>query len=258
MKISKRTNRLEIIFGVVCIAIIGLWEVLIGFGSFQRVVVPVTLPINGAVIRLSQSLAVPLSPFFHWYRSQRQLQQISESLAQAEGKLSQLEQLKAENAQLRELLENRHLQYTPRHLARPIVSSVAPLVWLDEGSTVKPGWLVLYKDTVLGQVARVEGQYAHISLLTANPELRMLVRTEGGVTGIARARNGRVVVTNIDPDAIVADGERVTTVGQPGVPPGKFIGQVNAVERAVNSAELTLVLDQLVSFYQTSVVEIEE
>lgn len=248
----------EILVGILCLVVLAVWEFFLGIAALQRLVVPLTIPLSTQTVRLRHSLLLPFVPLSNWHTNQTQLQQLKAELAQAEGRLAQLDQLRAENDQLRELLENRHLQFASRHLARPIVSSIAPLVWLDEGNQVKPGWLVLYKDTILGQISSIEGQYARVALLTTSPDLRMLVRTEHGVTGLARSRNGRVVVTNIDPAAIVSIGERVTTVGQPGIPPGKFVGEVTEIEVAPNTANQTLVIDQLVSFYQTNVVEIEE
>lgn len=254
----KQAQWKEIVIGLLSVTILVLLEATSGVSTLQHVFAPVFVPLSERIVRLSRIVTIPLHPLTQWYEPQQRVRQLTEQLAQAEGVIAELGQLQAENAQLRGLLENRHLQVKPRRLARPIVSSITPLVWLGEASEVQPGWLVLYKDTVLGQVAAVNGQYARVNLLTTSGSITILVQTEHGVKGIAKADNGRVVVLNIAPDELIELGDRITTVGQPGVAPGKFIGLVTAVERDPQTAVQTLVLDQLVSFYQTSVVEIEE
>ena len=254
----KQAQWKEIVIGFLSVTILVLLEATSGVSTLQHVLAPVFVPLSEMTVRLSRIVTIPLHPLIRWYEPQQRVRQLTEQLAQAEGVIAELGQLQAENAQLRGLLENRHLQVKPRRLARPIVSSITPLIWLGEASEVQSGWLVLYKDTVLGQVAAVNGQYARVNLLTTSSTISILVQTERGIKGIAKADSGRVVVLNIAPDELIELGDRITTVGQPGVAPGKFIGLVTAVERDPQTAVQTLVLDQLVSFYQTSVVEIEE
>lgn len=248
----------EIGLGIACVLLLIVVELTPVRTMLQAAIVPIAVPIQQLTIRMAQVVSVVWSPATRWLEAQQKIEELSQQLALSQGQVIELEQLKAENAQLRELLENRHISVAPRRLARPIVSSAAPLVWLGEAASVQPGWLVLYKNIVLGKVTSVDGQYARVGLLTTSADSNLLVQTSQGVRGIATGTNGRVVVTNIAPEAIITIGERVTTVGQPGIAPGKFIGIVAAVERDPASAAQQLVIDQLVSFYQTSVVEIEE
>lgn len=251
-------TRREVVVGLLTVVILVLLEMVIGVGYLQRLLGPLVMPLSQGMVQTVRAISLPLRPLTHWSAPQERIQQLSQQLALTEGRIAQLEQLQTENAELRSLLENRHLQVKPRRLARPIVSSIVPLVWLGEDSDVRPGWLVLYKDTVLGQVVTVEGQYARVALLTSSSDASIVVQTTGGIRGIARASNGRVIVTNVPPEAMIATNERVTTVGQPGIAPGKFIGLTAKIERDPDQASQTIVIDQLVSFYQTSVVELEE
>lgn len=256
--VSSVTSR-EFVVELFVVVVLIILELTIGFGSLQRLLGPVVVPLSQLVVQSVRVVSLPLRPLTNWSAPQERIQQLSQQLAQTEGRIAQLEQLQTENAELRSLLENRHLQVKPRRLARPITSSIVPLVWLGENSDVRPGWLVLYKDTLLGQVLSVEGQYARVALLTASNDTGgIVVQTASGVRGIVRASNGRVIVTNVPPEVIIAINERVTTVGQPGITPGKFIGLTAEIERDPDQASQTIVIDQLVSFYQTSVVELEE
>ena len=251
-------SKQEIGVTLAVVLLVGVLELVLNISWLHRGVAAVSLPIATFSIQGARTIRQMTLPLSQHYDAQERINQLSELLAQTEGVAVQLEQLTAENAELRLLLENRHLRVKPRRLARPIVSSATPLVWLGEASDVQPGWLVLYKDTVLGKVTAVDGQYARVGLLVASEDFSLLVQTQEGVKGIARAQNGVVVVTNITPEAVLMPGERVTTVGQPGVAPGKFVGLITAIERDVSKSYQTASIDQLVSFYQTSIVEIEE
>lgn len=260
MKQTLRNSTLlqEIAVTIGCIVFLAALALTPVTSVFQRALLPLTTPLQLAMVNASQSGAVLSNPVAEWFGAQQKLMELSQRLAQSEGQLAQLVQLQEENAQLRLLLENRHVSVRPRRLARPIVSSVSPLVWIGLESGVKPGWLVSYKDTLLGRVRTVDGQYASVELLNTDGELAVLVQTPLGVRGVASGKNGRVVVTNIPPEAMVSVGDRITTVGQPGIAPGKFVGIVANVERDPASAAQQLSIDQLVSFYQTNMVEIEE
>ncbi|MBP7875581.1 hypothetical protein KA012_01120 [Candidatus Woesebacteria bacterium] len=255
---TQFTSKTEVIGGIASIVVLVVLEMMGGVNYLQRAIFPIVEPLSQQVIRSANGISWPLRFISQHYSAQQRSQQLAEQLAESEGKIAQLELLQAENKELRSLLENRHLEVKPRRLARPIVSSIVPLVWLGESSDVKEGWIVLYKDTVLGRVMSVNGQYARIGLLASSEDVTMLVQTSGGVKGIARARAGRVTITNVAPEAIVSEGERVVTVGQPGIAPGKFVGLIDEVEKDPNTSSQVIFIDQLVSFYQTTVVEIEE
>lgn len=238
--------------------LLAVWQFSIGFTGLQRLLSPSAAHLSEAVIGVARQAQLPFQAVFQRSGQRAQLAEQSQRLADAYGTIAQLEQLKEENAQLRALLENRHLQVRKRQLARPVVSSIAPLVWLGDESQVQPGWLVSYKNTILGKVQSINGQYASIALLTTSPDFTVLVQTTSGAKGIARAHDGQVIVSNVPPDALIKLNERVTTIGQPGIPPGKFVGLVEKFDKNPSNAAQTLFINQLVSFFQTSVVEIEE
>ena len=248
----------ELLVGVMIVACTGLIITIAGQGTISQPVQSMTAPLSQAAANLGRQLRSLSTPLIRGFQQQQTADALSQQLSSTQASIVEIEQLQAENAQLRELLENRHLTYKPRRVARPIVSSLAPLVWLGEQSDVKEGWQVLYKNTLLGRVTRVDGQYARVGLLSGDDGLSVLVQTAGGVKGLTQSSNGRVVVTNVAPEALIVVGERITTVGQPGVSPGKLVGVISAIERDEKTAAQQLVIDQLVSFYRTSIVELEE
>ena len=248
----------EPLVGVMIVACTGLVTAIVGQGFISQPVQSLIAPFSQSVAHVGRQVRSLSTPLIRGFQEQQTADALSQQLSTAQANAVQVAQLQAENAQLRELLENRHLTYKPRRIARPIVSSLAPLVWLGEQNDVKEGWQVLYKDTLLGRVTQVDGQYARVGLLSADDELSVLVQTASGIKGLTHSSNGRVVVTNVAPEALITVGERITTVGQPGISPGKLVGVVSAIERDDKTAAQQLVVDQLVSFYQTSIVELEE
>ena len=69
---------------------------------------------------------------------------------------------------------------------------------------------------------------------------------------------GKLFVEQLPTDTVITSNDRFVTSGQPGIPPGQFVGVVASIEDNPAAATQTVILDQLVSFYQTSLVELEE
>jgi rod shape-determining protein MreC len=190
------------------------------------------------------------------YSSSQELSQIKVMYAQSLAQLTELESLKKENQQLRQMIENRHLSLNERIVAAPIVSYGYPAISVGINQEVREGNLVLVADTLLGRVVKVSQEESRIELLSSKEAQPVLVQTQSGLQGIVQGTGRGIVLTQLPPDVTVNPGERVTTLGQPGIKSGILVGIISADQVQATSPIKTVPLDQLVSFYTTSLVEV--
>ncbi len=195
-----------------------------------------------------------LRPANRWFRQEKQLQQLKSMLAESEAELATLSGVQRENAELRQLLENRHLDLQERRIGRTIASYAFPSLWLGKNTDVTPGSLVLHKGVLLGRVSEIAGGVGRVDLLAEPSDFVVMVRV-GEAVGVTRAEGGQLIVANLPPSFVTQGGERVVTVGQQGVQPDLLVGMtVNGVEYV--EGESRIVVDQIVSFFETTAVEI--
>lgn len=163
-------------------------------------------------------------------------------VAQAE-RASRVEQLAAENARLRALLDLRPALLVKSHTAEVLYEATDPYsrkLFIDRGSAagVKPGSPVINDSGVLGQVTRVYPLSAEVTLLAdkdaAIPVLnpRTQSRSAAFGAGDGDAMELRFMAGNAD----VQPGDLLITSGVDGVyPPGLAVATVTKVDRKVDS-----------------------
>ncbi len=195
-----------------------------------------------------------LRPANRWFRQEEQLKRLQSMLAESEAELATLSGVKRENEELRQLLENRHLDLQERRIGRTIASYAFPSLWLGKHTDVSHGSLVLHKGVLLGRVSEIAGGVGRVDLLAEPSDFVVLVRV-GEAVGVTRAEGGQLVVTNLPPNFVTQSGERVVTVGQLGVQPDLLVGMTASGVEYVEG-EGRIVVDQIVSFFETTAVEI--
>lgn len=163
-------------------------------------------------------------------------------VAQAE-RAARVEQLAAENARLRALLDLRPALLVKSRTAEVLYEATDPYsrkLFIDRGSTagVKPGSPVINDSGVLGQVTRVYPLSSEVTLLAdrdaAIPVLnpRTQQRSAAFGTGDGHAMELRFMAGNAD----VQEGDQLLTSGVDGVyPPGLAVATVTKVDRKVDS-----------------------
>jgi rod shape-determining protein MreC len=170
-------------------------------------------------------------------------------VAQAE-RASRVEQLTAENARLRALLDLRPTLVVKSHTAEVLYEATDPYsrkLFIDRGSAagVLPGSPVINDAGVLGQVTRVYPLSSEVTLLAdkeaAIPVLnpRTQARSAAFGAGDGNAMELRFMAGNAD----VQEGDLLLTSGVDGVyPPGLAVATVTKVDRKVDSgfARITL------------------
>lgn len=175
---------------------------------------------------------------------------------EALSRLSQLEGVEEENRALRQLLENTDRQFREVIISQPIVSYAAPAISGGSQVGMEQGMVVVVKGVVVGLVDQVFDDYATISLLVYSREVSLLARTENGVEGLVVGNGKNVIFTEVSQESEITPGERVVTVGQPGIEPDLFLGLIGDIEQNPASPVQTATVRQPVNFYQSRVVEV--
>ncbi|MCV2358657.1 MULTISPECIES: rod shape-determining protein MreC [Roseateles] len=160
-------------------------------------------------------------------------------LVQQAERLSRAEQLQAENQRLRALLELRPAVQVSSVSAEVLYEATDPYsrrVVIDRGSRhgVQPGAPVINDKGVLGQVTRVYGLSAEVTLLNdkdaAIPVLNS--RTQQRNAAFGRSDGNGMELRFLAANADVKEGDVLVTSGLDGVyPPGLPVARVSLVER---------------------------
>ena len=217
-------------------------------------------PILNMQIKIAGTVAQSYRFFQGWQHTARRVQDLELRLNQASAVLGELELLKKENQQLRELLNTTDRGLNETIIVSPIVSMAQPAVGLPIGLSaqmqVKPGLAVLAQNTLVGIITSVKNNTAYIGLLWQKEVPFVLAQTQTGVQGLLVGDGKKVLLTEIPVDEEVEVGQRVITTGQEGIASGLFVGEIRSLHSGYSSATKTAVIEQFVSFYESSVVEI--
>lgn len=154
--------------------------------------------------------------------------------------LQQLEALRAENAQLRELLAARSRPDVELVTAEVLYAARDPFtrkVIIDHGSQddVRPGQAVIDNRGVVGQVTRVYPWVAEVTLVTDKGQFVPVQNLRNGLRAIlaGTGNDGALELRFIPLNADFQNGDRLVTSGIDGVyPPGLPVAQVTHVERS--------------------------
>lgn len=252
-KIGARVGRIFTVLTLLVVVVVGE---LIGSNSWlvtrmQQLV----LPVVQLHLTLTRSVVAAPHSIQQQSTAARRIQDLEFRLSESYALLSELEMLKRENEQLRELA-GAVSKNTSRIIAAPVVSFAQPAVAAGSEQGVVSGQMVLVAATLVGRISQVQDQQATVVLLSQSDSQPLLAQTESGIQGLVVGDGRRVMLEEIPLDSKVENGTRLTTVGQPGVPGGIFIGRVAAVTSNPATATQTIAIEQLVTFFDTAVVEI--
>jgi len=174
------------------------------------------------------------------------------TLAQQSERSLRVEQLLAENAHLRGLLELRPSLSVKSQAAQVLYEASDPYsrkVIIDRGATngVIVASPVINETGVLGQVTRVYPLSSEVTLLidkdAAIPVLNTRTQSRGAAFGSAGALGGGMEMRFMAGNADVQVGDVLTTSGVDGVyPPGLPVAKVVSVDRKLDSGFARIVL----------------
>jgi rod shape-determining protein MreC len=222
----------------------------------QRVVQRLMHPVQLVARQVTQSIVAPLRYGWSLQKTQRRILDLEQRYAESSAQLGEMDSLKSENEALRGMLQATDTRLEKRVITTPILSYGHPLVAGGSQDGVQTGQLVLVSQTLVGMVTDVSETQSQVHLLFQEQTQSVVAKTESGVQGLVKGDGKRVLLTEIPVEAEVKVGDRVITSGQAGIPGDIFIGRVASVQAEPQASAQTAVIEQIVSFYHTQVVEI--
>lgn len=213
-------------------------------------------PLWGLGSTLYASISWPLQWSSSASHAARRIQDLEFRYSEALAQLGELQRLKEENEALRSLVENSPRPEVSRLVAAPILSYGTPYVGVGSQEGAQEGAVVLAAHTLVGFLDEVSEHQSQVRLLTHAQTQPVLARTESGVEGVIKGTGSRVTLTEVAKDTTLTVGERVVTAGQKGIDGDIFIGRISSIDNPPAAPTQTAVIEQLVTLYETRVVEV--
>lgn len=229
----------------------------IGFGfQVERVVGFVAKPVLYITTSTIQKIEWPFQLLTHSHALARRVQQLEQHYAQAIATVGSLDGVVAENDELRKLLENTDRRLRETRVAGTLISLSRPAISIGSDDLVQAGNVVLADGIFVGTVAEVRPVLSFVTLLTQSDHPPILAKTQLGTKGILVGTGRTVQFEEVSLQDPLVVGDRILTVGQPGIASDLTIGQVVRISGEKSSPVKQAQVDQIVDFYQTKVVEI--
>ncbi len=223
---------------------------------FKKNTIAVLQPFQFLSMQLVKGAELPFQIMELQKTKAEELATLKRSHAETLAKLSELEGVQKENVALHELINIQGPVVKKKVLAVPIISYSLTAIARGSNSGIQNGALVFVADTLVGRVTTVEENQAFVTLFSDPESLPILVQTEAGIQGVLIGTGKQLKLTQLPTQTEIKKGDRVMTVGQPGIPQGLFVGIISAVESTPTAPMQTAIIDQLNSFYTSSLVEI--
>jgi rod shape-determining protein MreC len=202
-------------------------------------------PLQWALMQPIAALAQAGDYFTSLTQAQAQLQASNARLTQQALQAGQVDQLRLENTQLRQLLALRDRITVPGTAAQVLYEAADPYtrkVIIDRGLVhrVAAGSPVIDAFGVQGQVTRTFASTSEVTLVTDGDQAIPVLNTRTGLRGVAfgdaGAHAGALELRFMAANADVQEGDVLSTSGVDGVyPPGLPVARVTKVERRVDS-----------------------
>lgn len=244
---------MQIGFAVVLLFFVEQVGLMIPFRAFGEATVE---PVQALSVSVVRKITVPFELINQRYAQIQRLRDLEIRHSEALAEISELEQLREENQELRRLLDQPARFAENRVIAAPVISLARPIVAAGSMSDVPVKSLVMASGSLLGIVEKVSERQAEVLLLQGMQESVILANTESGVQGVIRGDGKRIILDELPRDATLTVGERITTSGQEGVPSGILIGTVGVIENDQTASVQSVFVTQQVTFYETPLVEI--
>jgi cell shape-determining protein MreC len=214
------------------------------------------VPGQNLVVRVTNQSLTNLYAVRKVFNSAVHIRDLEARLAESTAALTELQTLKRENQELRFLLENTDRPQTRTYLTRPVVSLTKPAIAGGQDLQLAVGSLVLSRETLLGQLSKINQHESQVTLLHEKEATPILAETESGVTGIIRGDGKKILLTEVAKTDQLVVGEKVYSLGQNQVEQGILIGQISFINQDLTSSVQTALIEQYVSFFESAVVEV--
>lgn len=235
-----------------------LFEFVGWFNGIRALGQKYAVPFSKSNAQFVAAIAKPYDFLLFSFSKSKYMKELEVKYAQALANLNELDALRAENSELKRLLgASDRTVATKTILGAPIVSLAFPAIGVGSVDGVQKNDMVLVGGVLVGTVEEVFEYQSKVSLLTSKRKNRILVRTESGIEGVIDGDGRNVLLTHIPRSTVIAEGERVVTVGQEGIEKNTLVGTVQRSETGPSDATQTFVISQIVSFYTAVLVEVQ-
>lgn len=247
----------EIVFFTSILIMVFFFEIVGFFRATTLMSQNIVLPLLEIQTKVVQQLYEPYRMFAFAFNKSEYVNQLEARYAGALSQLSEMDALRQENVELRILLGSTDRKIEETVIAAPIVSLAFPSVSAGSSQGVKEKDLVLSHGVLLGLIDSVSENQSKVLLLSQLKSNLIIAQTDSGVEGVIEGDGKNVLFTRIPRDAQLSVGDRITTVGQEGIEKNILIGTVRSLETRPSMAFQVAVVEQLVSFYETVIVEVK-
>jgi cell shape-determining protein MreC len=206
--------------------------------------------------RVYEAVVYPLEVVQYAHQSTRKIQDLERRYNQALAQISELEGLRAENTELRMLIENTDRKLEEVKVVETVISVAEPTITGGLQGGVSEGNEVVIQGTLVGFVDQVSQRLATVRLLSRDDAHPVIVKTETGVEGIVIGNGKNIILTEVSPGDVLTVGERIVTVGQPGVVSDRLVGIISKIEKNPTASVQTALVEQLVDFRSSRVAEV--
>jgi cell shape-determining protein MreC len=257
---ESKYSRSQIWLSCVCVIVVIFLVEVAGFlGPVRQAGEFLATPFLKVGSNLSAVISLPYRVMRANIGAYQRIKDLQREYDKVSAQLSEIDNLRAENQELRTLLNsqatNTHIDTSNRTVAA-ILSYGQPQIERSNQEVVNEGALIFIGTTVIGKVGKVSARFAEALLLSQSTGATLLVKTESGVSGIAQGNGKEVLITQLPIQNEIKEGERVVTVGQVGVPADLYVGRVQRIEKKAGEATQRASLDQGVNFYESRFVEV--
>jgi len=253
-KYTHEENKLWLV-ALVLAGFIFLFELTGILQPVRNLMVKFTQPLEQQGAQLAQGLLMPVKIVKAQYKAYLRIQDLELRLAESQAQVGHLSALLAQKEYLANLLTEVDLKLGEEYLVVPVIGFNQPMIGLGK-QKAQLGNPVLVANTVVGLISKIGNDQAEVRLLAQSFAPTLLVKTETGVKGIIQGDGKRVILSEISREDELIVGERVLTLGQPGVPSNLYVGSIqNLLTKSADPVQ-SAVLEQYVSFYEASLVEV--
>jgi cell shape-determining protein MreC len=254
-----QVQKKQYLFAIGCMFLLAFVEFLGILNGVRWGMEKVFTPILSFTAQITQTLETPYEMLVKNYQGYRHIQDLELRYAEALAQLGELEKLRTENQELRALIEQKNSPKTgaPTQIA-PVISYGQPYIGKGKNDGVSEGSMILLGDTFIGRVGKVSFSQSEVILLSEQTSQPVLAKTESGISGIVVGNGKQVMFTEVPADKELHVGDRIVTVGQPGINEGSFVGKIRSLGSQAGSSTQIAVLDQIVSFYDNKIVEVRQ
>ncbi len=214
------------------------------------------LPLQTQTARLARWLLEPYQLFQNAYQASNKIEDLELRYSEALAQLGEMNALKEENEALRALVENTDRKLTQNLISTPIIAYGQPSIGSGSQEGVMEGDLVLSAQTLVGRIGKISDHQALVILLSSEETQPILVKTEQNIEGIIIGDGKHIVLTEIPSDVELQLQERVVTAGQEGIQKDIFVGKISYIKKDPASSTQQAYIEQLVSFYDSRIVEV--